>query len=272
MKIQSLLATFVLISTLHAQEGKKGGDPFRDDQTAVPPLTEAELPRNISVCHEAFSIPLALAAKLQRENKTDQELYAFLAGAPEKGEVRQESLNILRLKSGQKATVEGISEHIYPTEFEPATLPGTVGVAIAPPPVKDTPAAVPDAGKLKDAPALDEVSGLRTPATPTSFDTRNVGVTLEVEATMGEDMKDPLVDLRLAPERVTQAGRLSWGQGLNQTELPVFESQRITTGITVRVNKPVLIGTMNRPPVSSVDPDSANRVWFAFVTVAIVKP
>lgn len=249
MKIQSILFSVFSLAVLQAQEAG---------------------PKNISVCYETFSLPLAMAAKLQREQLADPELYERLVAAVEKETVRQETLTLLRCRSSQKATTESISEQIYPTEYEAAGVPGSVTVSATPSTAKDGPAPVPDAEKGKNATDPTTFDGVRTPATPSAFDTRNTGVTLEFEPTLSDDEK--LVDLRIVPEHNTMVGRSSYGQGVSITEMPVFETQRSNTAAAVRVNQPFLLSTMNRPPVSKVDPDSANRVWFAFVTVSLAKP
>ncbi len=91
-----------------------------------------------------------------------------------------------------------------------------------------------------------------------------------MEPTLSENGK--VVDLRVVPEHVTMVGRSTWGQEISTTEMPIFECQRLSHAAIVPINQPFLLGTVNRPPVSSVDPDSANRVWFAFVTVTLAKP
>ncbi len=110
---------------------------------------------------------------------------------------------------------------------------------------------------------------LVTPATGTAFETRNVGVTVEAEVVLSEDLK--FADVRIMPEHVADVERSTWGQGVSTLEMLTFETQRLSTGATVRIGEPFLLGTLNRPPVSKVDPDSANGVWFAFVTVDISK-
>jgi hypothetical protein len=62
------------------------------------------------------------------------------------------------------------------------------------------------------------------------------------------------------------------GTGLSKTTFPEFEVQKLIGSATVTPGQPFLLGTINRPPVSKVDADSANRIWFAFVTVDSVKP
>jgi len=234
---------------------------------------------NVSIRYEVFSLSLADAAALQRENLSDPAGYAKLVAMVAKKEAKQETLTVLRTKSGQKATAESIFEQIYPTEYETPSHPDALGVSIvprkAPPPSNDgtappkSPATIPDSSKLADAPTVGDLAGVATPATPTGFTTRNVGDTLEIEPNVGDD--EHWIDLRLVPERVTRVGTSIAGQGLSRTEMPEFESQRVNTGATVEVGKPFLLGTLNRPPVSKGDADSANRIWFAFVTADYAK-
>lgn len=266
MKIHTLLAVLA-IASLHAQPAP-AADPYVKDPSHSAGRPPGIVPRNLSVCYETFSVPLAFAARLQRERKTDAELYTLLGTSAVKDGVRQESIDIARCKSGTRLQVQGVTEYIYPTEFEPPSMPATVGIAVTPSPGKESPASATAAGTRKDTPS----SGLLGPATPTSFDTRHVGRSFEAEATMGEDPRDPFVDIRIYLDHVAHAGNRAWGQGISQAEMPVFESQRVNTAVTVRASQPTLVGTINRPPVSQVDPDSAKRVWFAFITVKAVKP
>ena len=266
MKLKTLLATGLTIISLHGQEPPT--DPFRTPKTVNAPARSE--PANISICYEAFSLPLAMAAKLQRQQLGDSELYKQLVAAVEKNTARQETFVMLRAKSGQKATTESVSETIYPTDFEPPKLPGSTGVATTPPDVKNQPTPAPAAQNPSGTPIPFGSYSNPFPATPCAFETRNVGSTLEIEPTLGWD--DKVLDVRLVPEIVTLVGRSSWGQGLSTTEMPTFESQRLNMAFSAQVNQPFLLGTISRPPVSTVDPDSANRVWFAFVTGTLAKP
>lgn len=268
MKIQSLLIGTLTIAILHAQE--KPVDPFRETKANNAAESDKNVPKNISICYETFSLPLAVAAKLQREQLPDSELYTRILAAVEKQTARQETFTVIRAKSGNKAMSESISEQIYPTQYEPPELPNAVGVSILPPESKTVPAPPPDPEKLKGAADVNSFEGVKTPATPTAFETRNVGITCEVEAIIGET--DKYMDLRIAPGHVALVGQTTSGQGLSKIEMPVFENQSLNTSTTLVINQPFLLGTINRPPVSKADPDSANRVWFAFVTGTIAKP
>jgi hypothetical protein len=265
MKSKTLLIIGLTIVSLHGQQPP--ADPFRTPKTAdVPATPMSEELINISICYEAFSLPLAMAAKLQRQQPGDSDLYKLLIEGVEKDTVRQETFVILRARSGQKAVTESITEDIYPTEVAPPELPNSVSVAIP----HDIPALAPDVAKPKDSPELGSMDGVKTPATPAKFETRNVGATLEIEPNLSDDFK--YLDIRMSPEIVTSVERSSWGQGLSTTEMPTYETQRILTAFTTRINQPFLLGSVSRPPVSKVDPDSANRVWFAFVTGTLAKP
>ena len=146
-------------------------------------------------------------------------------------------------------------------------------MSISPPkpaPEVSAPDVIPDTDKLAQAVNASELGDLRTPATPTSFETRNSGRTVEVEATASADWQT--IDLRVASDLVILVGTSKHGQGVNLTEMPEFESQRNTTGVNISTGKPFLLGTLNRPPNSKVDADAANRIWFAFVTASYAKP
>jgi len=251
------------------------GDPFAEqsgDSISREPRTIAEgLRFNIEVCYESFSLPLSEAAALQRMNLPDSELYTRIVTMVADEKAKQERLSVLRVRAGQKATAESIAEHIYPTEWEPPELPNVVGVQIVEDRGKDAPAQAPNLEKLSNSPNMvNATDNLRTPAMPTAFETRNVGHTLEVEPTLQEDFRT--IEMRIAPENVTLAGELLHGQDLAETKSPQFEAQKLSLGVIVKSGMPHLLGTVSRPPMSKVDPDSANTTWFAFVTARPVVP
>ncbi len=270
MKFHTLLFTTFVIAFANAQD--KEADPFVAGKNSPQTKTKVEVGKqatdlkgqlNISICYEDFSLPLAKAAALQRKGLTDTELYAALIGSAASDSVRQETFSVLRGKSQQKVTTENISEFIYPTEYEPAQLSNAVTTGV---PGTDKDGKATAVGPL---PVPGPVAIARTPANPTAFETRNLGFTLEAEPTLCED--NEFVNLRLTPEHVTMVGRSSWGQEFSTTESPNIEAQRINTAVMIKVNEPFMLGTISRPPVSKADPDSANRVWFAFITAKLTK-
>ena len=261
MKTKTLIIASFLIASLHAQE--KPADPYRPSKATAEkpaveePAAEEVEPLNISICYEAFSLPLAMAADLQREQLPDPALYAKMVAGLGDEFIRQEIMQVIRAKSGQKATIESISEHLYATEYQSGKI-------------SNSGADTPEEPKADAKPGTEMAGVARLPALPTAFETRNVGNTIQVEPALGEDQK--FVELRLLTEQVTLAGRTTQGQEFSTVEMPEFEKNVIDTSPTIRINQPFLLGTNSRPPVSKVDPDSANRVWFAFVTATLPKP
>jgi general secretion pathway protein D len=115
----------------------------------------------------------------------DGEFQMIMRGVSQKKGVDLMTAPSITAKSGQKATIEIIREFIYPTEYEPPEVPqggGGENSVIAP---------------------------VVTPATPTAFETRNTGVTLEIEPTIGEN--DFMIDLQFAPEIVEFEGFINYG-------------------------------------------------------------
>jgi hypothetical protein len=273
-----LVAGIVAVSRIHAQApaAPTGPDPFADPSAMgvpTPAAPGAQPNQNLSVRYEVFSLDLATAAGLQRENPGDAATYERMIAMTAKKEARHEAMTIVRCWPQNKAVSQSIAEMTFPTEFEPPELPNTIGVSILPPvspTADDNPPSIPDTAKLKDAPLASQFEGISTPAHPTSFQEYQTGRTFEVEATLVPETGK--IELRMAASDQTFAGMTTAGQGLSKVETPEMESQNLNTSATVTPGKPFLLGTMNRPPVSKVDADSANRIWFAFVTVDSVKP
>lgn len=158
-------------------------------------------------------------------------------------------------RSGQKATIEIIREFIYPTEYEPPELPNQVGA---------------NGGGTN--PITGQTTGgifPVTPATPTAFETRNTGVTLEIEPTIGDN--DFVIDLRFVPEIVEFEGFINYGSPIqspstdalgnptsvtiteNRIEMPVFSSRRVNTSLTIYDGYTVAVGGLMREDVQNVE-------------------
>ncbi len=176
-------------------------------------------------------------------------------------------------KSGQKATIEIIREFIYPTEYEPPELPNSVGGGN-------------NGGGVGGGGGGNTTIPV-TPATPTAFETRNTGVTLEIEPTIGEN--DFVIDLRFVPEIVEFEGFINYGspiqtsgttsifgdildpitglitQGVvgtepntitlteNRIEMPVFSVRRVNTALTIYDGYTVAVGGLMREDVQNVE-------------------
>ncbi len=156
-------------------------------------------------------------------------------------------------RPGDKATIEIIREFIYPTEYEPPELPNSVGTTGG------------TTGGTGTTAGIFPV----TPATPTSFDTRNTGVILEIEPNVGAN--DSVIDLRFAPEIVEFEGFVNYGSPItspasdalgnaiqiviteNRIEMPIFSTRKVTTGITIYDGYTVAVGGLMREDVQSVE-------------------
>lgn len=160
-------------------------------------------------------------------------------------------------RSGQKATIEIIREFIYPTEYEPPELPNSVGQT----------SGFGGYGGLVGGSGGGSFPV--TPATPTAFETRNTGVTLEIEPTIGEN--DFVIDLRFVPEIVEFEGFINYGSPIqspgtdalgnpvtstiteNRIEMPVFSTRRVNTALTIYDGYTVAVGGLMREDVQNVE-------------------
>ena len=156
---------------------------------------------------------------------------------------------------GQTATIEIIREFIYPTEYDPPELPNSVGNN------GNNGGGVIGGGGGAGFPV--------TPATPTAFDTKNTGVTLEVEAQI--DSNDSIIDLRFTPTIVEFEGFVNYGSPItspatdalgnpvqiviteNRIEMPVFSVRTVKTGLNIYDGYTVAVGGLMREDVQSVE-------------------
>lgn len=148
-------------------------------------------------------------------------------------------------RSGQAASIHLIDEFIYPTEYEPPELPNTVGTAQ----IADI-----DAGTVTDA---SSSTFPVTPATPTAFQSRDVGITLEVLPVA--DANRRYVDVTLNPRIVDFDGFVNYGTPIttsssgvfgtatrtlteNAILMPVFSVRRVNSNLVVADGATIVIG------------------------------
>jgi general secretion pathway protein D len=187
---------------------------------------------------------------------SDGQIQMIMRGLNQKKGVDLMTAPSVTAKSSQKATIEIIREFIYPTEYEPPELPNSTG------------------GNFSGG--LDGLLGGGgggsfpvTPATPTAFDTRNTGVTLEIEPIIGEN--DFVIDLRFVPEIVEFEGFINYGSPIqspgtdalgnpvvsiiteNRIEMPVFSARRVNTALTIYDGYTVAVGGLMREDVQNVE-------------------
>ena len=136
-------------------------------------------------------------------------------------------------KNTQKATIEVVREFIYPTTFEkPEVSVSGSGSSVA-----------------------------VTPANPSTWKTRNTGVTLEVTPTIAFD--GSTIDLVLSPEVVEFDGFINYGTPIyasngrlltnNVINQPVFSTRKVTTNVSVWDGQTVMLGGLMREDVQKVE-------------------
>lgn len=162
------------------------------------------------------------------------------------------------VRGGQKSKIEVIREFPYPTEFDPPQIPQTFG----------------GGGQIGGGGiggGANQQGGAFpvTPTTPQSFEFKNTGVTMEVEATVADD--GYTIDLNLAPEVVEFEGFINYGSpiqttgtnALGQSEpvvltdnkilQPVFATRKLATQVLIWDRQTVGIGGLIREDVQTVE-------------------
>ena len=146
--------------------------------------------------------------------------------------------------SGRKATINITRKFPYPRDYSPPQVPQQQGIGVNP----------------------------ATPATPTSFETRNVGVQLEVEPTVGPD--GYTIELSLSPQITEFQGFINYGSPIstvgnqtldgitidtrtieltqNQILQPVFSVRQVDTQVTLYDGQTVVLGGLLREDVQKV--------------------
>lgn len=158
-------------------------------------------------------------------------------------------------KSGIKATIKVIREFPYPTEFTPPQVP--------------PPADSQQEGGGQGAAGIVVTSGLVTPSTPSAFEKRDLGVSLEVEPQVGAD--NYTIDLSLSPEVVDFDGFVNYGSPItgprydalngintfvitpNVMNQPIFSVRKVTTSVSIWDGQTVALGGLIREDVQKVN-------------------
>jgi general secretion pathway protein D len=167
-------------------------------------------------------------------------------------------------KSGNSATIKITREFPFPTEFDPPEVPeggsGSSG----------------GTATSGEGAGIRVTGGMVTPATPTGFEKRDLGVLLEVEPQVGAD--NYTIDLSLRPEVVEFDGFINFGSPIvgprydpavilagdpsgigtftitpNVMNQPVFSVRRVETSVSIWDGQTVAMGGLIREDVQKVD-------------------
>ena len=192
---------------------------------------------------------------------TDPQFQVVIRALNQKKGVDLLSAPRVTTKSGQRAVIEVIREFRYPTQFQPPQIPQTVGNV---------------SGTSVVGTSTGASSVPVTPTTPTAFETRNTGVTLEVEPVVGPD--GVTIDLNLVPQVVEFEGFINYGSPIlapatsflntitggvvsspqsvitpNVINQPVFSARKVTTSVSVWDGQTVVLGGLMREDVQKVE-------------------
>lgn len=212
MKLRSLVLLFAAILPSLA------ADPPGSDKPAA-------APRNVTACNVSLQfdwirIPHLMANQLIRQHlKHTREGEALYKAAQELiAQKKAERLDFTTLvvRGGQRSKSESIIEKPYPTDDPPSAD-----------------ARVPTTGS--NFPVLR----------PRSFYYKNLGLTVEVEATVGED--GITIDLNMALQWVEHLADVSWGTGVSEVKQPAFGADSVTTQVLVESGTWQMVALLTPP-------------------------
>ena len=194
---------------------------------------------------------------------TDPQFQVVIRALNQKKGVDLLSAPRVTTKSGQRALIEIVREFRYPTQFDPPKVPQTVGSLGT-----NSDTSIVSLGGASSVPV--------TPTTPTHFETRNTGVTLEVEPVVGPD--GVTIDLNLVPQVVEFEGFINYGSPIlapsssfvntvtgglitspqsvitsNVINQPVFSTRKVTTSVSVWDGQTVVLGGLMREDVQKTE-------------------
>jgi hypothetical protein len=171
---------------------------------------------------------LALLPDLRDPTKIEAAFTQILS-AIERKEVSLLGYPVVHALDGERSVAETIVEKRYPTDFEPPATSQTGGLAPLPP----------------VAPVISDL------AVPTSFETRNLGVTVEVEAVVSANGE--WIRLDIVPQRVALLGFDSYDAvkaasgKVIKIDQPRFSSTRITSNLKLRNGQRCLVAVHRLP-------------------------
>jgi len=188
---------------------------------------------------------------------TDPQFQVMMRALSQKKGVDLMTAPSVIVRGGQRSKIEIIREFPYPTEFDPPQIPQTFGGGGG-------------GGLFGGGGFASQGSSFPvTPTTPSAFETKNTGVTMEVEATVGED--GWTIDLNLAPEVIEFEGFINYGSPIQTTGInalgqnepvvltdnkilqPVFATRKLNTQVLIYDRQTVGIGGLMREDVQHVE-------------------
>jgi hypothetical protein len=219
-------------------------------------------------------LPEAAALELQpalRDAAQVVEAQKKLIGMIQKKQAELIDWPTITTISENRAVAENIHEVKYPIEFEG---PFTVDEVVNPQVERVADAKAPDAPAKSGEPGTAPSKEGKKPepqlvgGVPTTFETRNVGVTLEIEPTVSEDGKT--VTAQLAPQHVEMVGYRREKMEFNDrptvvVEQPVFQTRKVSTNVVFRSGEPQMLGFYK------LKEPAAGKVEIFLVTLTVME-
>ncbi|HEX8312421.1 MAG TPA: hypothetical protein VF614_13955 [Chthoniobacteraceae bacterium] len=213
-------------------------------QNAPPPRTRFTDSFNTRVEFLLYTLDREAARRILMENTDSVASLAAVAALADKGEAQLELIRAFVTKSGQRAVTEEIVEKRFGTNS--GNPPGFA--------TENTPA------------------DRRSPASFTSFEVRNVGVTVECEPLLSPD--GLYANINVVPQIVSVVDVLEVnGVATRYPAQPVFTTRKISTSASTGVGVPVLLGTMNHPRENGVNGRRDNgKTSLAYIRMTPATP
>lgn len=212
---------------------------------------------------------------------SDVQFQAVIRALDQKKGVDLLSAPQVTTKSGQSATVRIVRKFFYPTQFDPPVIPTETGSGGA---AGGGATAVIRNPLLRQPPTI-------TPSFPSGFESRDIGVILEVTPVVGNDTYT--IDLNLNPEVVEFDGFINYGADIatvgyvpaspseivdsilstgsnaaqpigflvpvpqiltqNVINQPIFSVRKVTTNVTIWDGQTVALGGLMREDVQNIE-------------------
>lgn len=235
--------------------------PRIDEIKAIP--EEKQNVTAINLEYSAYSMDRTQAREILLAMPTLEAPWEKLQALIHDKQARFEHLVAIQTKSGQRAMIEEIHELIYPTEFSPPARAHTTETT------KRTGTAQ---GTETTTVTAEIASSEILPGVATTFEKRNVGVSVEVEPVIGPD--GVTIDLSHAISAIAHLGNLNPGPIATPfPPLPLFESRKVTSAQTVFIGRHMLVGTFNPPDNDGVNERADDgRTWLLFVRALPNEP
>jgi hypothetical protein len=223
---------------------------------AGPAMAGEHVPKNLRICVQFIEMPhTALTELMSGKAQPGHVLHEKAMAMTKEGKAKVVESAMVIAPSGQRAKIDTIRELIYPTEYSPMpSLPPT------PPPNPTKP--------------LPSPRFFYTD--PMNFETRDIGVSLDFEPTFFPDTSQ--IQIRFAVEILDLSHfhmflKLDDEWGKNSIQMPVFDTWRTNTDLSLQPGKFDLATTITPKPTEPV-PATLRKI-LVFVrcdVIAVGKP